>query len=94
MIYSIKHSEWQWQIAQDPTSKKYNLMYKKPMGWTKCSTDFDSAEQAADAVVNGRTGMADWDSLKHPSPMPTLGSWLIDPSGGHGGGVMPTPVTT
>jgi hypothetical protein len=94
MIYSLKHSEWHWQIAQDQASKKFALRYKRPTEWSRCPTEFDTAELAADAVINGKTGLPDWDSLKHPAPMPSLGSWLIDPSGESGGGIMPTPITT
>jgi hypothetical protein len=93
MIYSIKHADWQWQIMQDQISKKYTLSYKKPVQWNRCPTYFDTAELAAEAVAKGRTGLADWDSLQHPIPVPMLGSWLIDP-GAASGGMVPTPVTT
>jgi hypothetical protein len=93
MIYSIKHAEWQWQIVQANAQSKYTLRYKRPVAWTSCATEFDSAELAADAVINGKTGLSEWDALKHERPMPSLGSWLIDPSAGLGA-LVPAPVTS
>jgi hypothetical protein len=80
MIYTMKHSDWQWLIEQEPQSKRCLLKYKRPTAWTDCNT-YESPEAAADAVAQGRTGQLEWDNLKHEAPFPGLASWLIDPTG-------------
>jgi hypothetical protein len=80
MVYTIKHSEWQWLIEPNKTGKRYVLKYKRPMRWRDCRS-FNSAEAAADAVATGKTGLKEWDSIKHEKPFPSFSAWLIDPSG-------------
>jgi hypothetical protein len=86
MTYTLKYSDWQWLIQ--PNAKKFLLKYKRPVQWTECST-FDTPEEAADAVAKGNTGQAEWDSIRHTSPIPSLASWLIDPTGGPFAPVVP-----
>jgi hypothetical protein len=79
MIYTIKNSDWHWLIEPDKKSKKYLLKYKKPTQWTTLR-EYDTAEEAADAVSGGRTGLPEWDALKRLLPFPNFASWLIDPN--------------
>ena len=80
MIYTIKHSDWQWIIEPNKTGKRYMLKYKRPMRWKECKS-FPSAQAAADAVAKGETGIAEWDRIKHVKPFPSFSAWLIDPTG-------------
>jgi hypothetical protein len=80
MLYTIKHSDWQWLIEPSASGKKFVLKYKKPVKWRECGV-YRSAESAASAVAGGRTGLRDWDSLKHERPFPAFSAWLIDPTG-------------
>jgi hypothetical protein len=80
MIYTIRHSNWQWLIETDEKKKRSILRFKRPTDWTECNT-YDTPEDAADAVATGRTGQRDWDEMKRESPIPSLASWLIDPAG-------------
>lgn len=79
MTYTIKNSDWQWLIEPDAKTKKYRLKYKKPTQWTSVR-DFDTPEEAADAVSSGKTGLEEWDTLKRLLPFPHFASWLIDPN--------------
>lgn len=81
MTYTMKHSDWQWQIEPVAGSKKYLLKYRRPTAWTNCNT-FDTPEAAADAVAKGTTGQKEWDALEHEKRPPNLAAWLIDPAGG------------
>jgi hypothetical protein len=81
MTYTIRHSNWQWLIEPEPEGKRCILKYKRPVDWTECSR-FDTPEAAAEAVANGKTGQTEWDELKRETPVPSLASWLIDPTGG------------
>jgi hypothetical protein len=80
MIYTIKHSDWQWIIEPSRTGKRFMLKYKRPMRWRQCKT-FATAQAAADAVARGETGIAEWDSIRHVKPFPSFTAWLIDPTG-------------
>jgi hypothetical protein len=80
MTYTIKHSDWQWLIEPSASGKKFVLKYKKPMKWRQCGI-YRSAEAAASAVAEGRTGIPLWDAIKHDRPFPALSAWLIDPTG-------------
>ncbi|HEY1791487.1 MAG TPA: hypothetical protein VGG34_01100 [Opitutaceae bacterium] len=80
MIYTIKHSDWQWLIEPNGKGRKYVLKYKKPRQWRACGK-FKSPETAAQAVADGKTGVKGWDGLKHEKPFPALSAWLIDPTG-------------
>jgi hypothetical protein len=79
MIYTIRHSDWQWLIDADHENKRSVLKCKRPADWIECST-FESPEAAAEAVALGKTGQKDWDTLKHDTPFPALASWLMDPA--------------
>lgn len=78
MTYTLKNSDWQWQIQTDNQSKRSVLSYKRPTNWVECKT-YDSPEAAADAVAQGKTGEKEWDDIKHTTPVAGLASWLIDP---------------
>jgi hypothetical protein len=80
MVYTIKHSEWQWLIEPNSTGKGYLLKYKRPMRWKDCKS-FDSPKAAAEALASGKTGVKEWDGLKHEKPFPSFSAWLIDPTG-------------
>ena len=80
MIYTIRNSNWQWLIESDDQKKQAVLKCKRPTDWTQCNI-YGTPEEAAEAVATGRTGQKDWDEMKRESPIPSLGSWLIDPTG-------------
>jgi len=80
MIYTIKHSDWQWLIEPNKTGKLFSLKYKRPISWKQCKS-FPSAQAAAEAVAKGETGIAEWDKIKHAKPFPSFSAWLIDPTG-------------
>jgi hypothetical protein len=88
MNYTLKNSDWQWLIEQDPKDRRYTLKCRRPTAWTECNR-YDSPEAAADAVDHGTTGQKEWDDLKHEGPFPGLASWLIDPTGGPLASVIP-----
>jgi hypothetical protein len=79
MTYTIKNADWHWLIEPDAKSKKYVLKYKKPTQWTSLR-EFDTPEEAAEAVSTRQTGLPEWDALKHLLPFPKFASWLIDPN--------------
>jgi hypothetical protein len=79
MTYTIKNSDWQWLIEPNPANKNYVLKYKKPTDWST-AREYDTAEEAAQAVASGQTGIPDWDVLKRMIPFPNFASWLIDPN--------------
>ena len=80
MIYTIRHSNWQWLIETDEQRKRATLRCKRPTDWTECNS-YETPEEAAEAVASGRTGQKEWDEMKRESPIPSLASWLIDPAG-------------
>jgi hypothetical protein len=80
MLYTIKHSEWQWLIEPRVNGKRYALRYRRPTRWRDCKT-FPSPEAAAAAVATGKTGLKEWDTMKRDKPFPSLAEWLIDPTG-------------
>jgi len=84
MTYTIKNSDWHWLIEPNPATKKYVLKYKKPTEWTATAQEYDTAEQAAEAVSKGQTGLLEWDTLKRLVPFPNFASWLIDPNDSFG----------
>jgi len=79
MTYTIKNSDWHWLIEPDAKSKKYLLKYKKPTQWTSLR-EYDTPEEAAEAVSTGNTGLPEWDAFKRLLPFPNFTSWLIDPN--------------
>jgi hypothetical protein len=88
MTYTMKHSDWQWLITPEPRGERYLLKYKRPREWTNCNS-FDTPEAAAEAVSSGKTGQKDWDNLKLETAPHSLAAWLIDPTGGALGPIIP-----